>query len=134
MNCQGPRTLVSKSTAILNCDLKSATDFVAGLITVPSGVDFDGRDWRTVNLIIFIIGPEGSSNKYDRLFSAISRALHTPGVVEEMLGESTSEALRESFLFNVHNKKHWAVFCFMVIALFYTFYKIGFFRFVRPIF
>ncbi|MFQ5772524.1 MAG: PTS sugar transporter subunit IIA, partial [bacterium] len=100
---------------------------------VPSGVDFDGRDWRTVNLIIFVIGPEGNSNKYDMLFSAISRALHSPGVIEEMLAESTPEALRESFLLNVRGKKHWAMICFVVIALFYALYEIGFFQVVRSI-
>jgi len=58
---------------------------VAGLFTVPSGVDFDGLDWRTANLIIFIKGPEGNSKEYATAFSVILCALLIPGAAEEML-------------------------------------------------
>lgn len=85
--------------------MKSVNDFEIGLITVPSGVDFDSPNWKTINLIIFIIGPEGKSKEYNKVFSAISHTLNTPGVVEELLGESTSEALRESFFVQCSRQK-----------------------------
>ena len=47
-----------KGIAIPHCRLKSVVDFVLGIITVPSGVDFEALDAEKVNLIIFIIAPE----------------------------------------------------------------------------
>ncbi len=91
-----------KGIAIPHCRLKSATDFVVGIITVPSGIDFEALDGEKVNLIIFIIAPEAKSNEHLKLLSAISQTLLIPGVVKEILAESTSEAVYESFLRYTH--------------------------------
>jgi len=88
--------------AIPHCRLKSVTDFVVGIITVPSGIDFEALDGGKVNLIIFIIAPEAKSNEHLKLLSAISQTLLIPGAVKEILTESTSEALCESFLRYTH--------------------------------
>ena len=87
-----------KGIAIPHCRLKSATDFVVGIITVPSGVSFDALDGEKVRLMIFIIAPETQPNKHLKLLSAISRTLLIPGSVEEILAEKTTEAVFESFL------------------------------------
>ncbi len=91
-----------KGIAIPHCRLKSVTDFVVGLITIPSGVDFEALDAEKVNLIIFIIAPEAESNKHLKLLSAISQTLLIPGAVEEILAERIPEALCESFLRHTH--------------------------------
>ncbi len=91
-----------KGIAIPHCRLKSVSDFVMGLITIPSGVDFEALDGEKVTLIIFIIAPEKETNKHLKLLSAISQTLLIPGVVEEMMTESTPEAVYESFLRHTH--------------------------------
>ena len=83
-------TGVGKGVAIPHCRLKSVTDFVVGLITVPSGVDFDAIDAAKVKLIVFIIAPEVESNKHVRLLSIISQMLLSPKVAEKILSEQTS--------------------------------------------
>lgn len=91
-----------KGIAIPHCRLESVTDFVVGIITVPSGVDFEALDERKVKLFIFIIAPESQPNKHLKLLSAISQTLLIPGSVEEILAERTSEAVFESFLRHTH--------------------------------
>jgi PTS system nitrogen regulatory IIA component len=91
-----------KGIAIPHCRLKSVPDFAVGIITVPSGVDFEALDKEKVHLIIFIIAPEAESNKHLKLLSAISQTLLIPGAVEEILAENTSEAVCESFLRHTH--------------------------------
>jgi PTS system nitrogen regulatory IIA component len=91
-----------KGIAIPHCRLKSVSDFVVGLITIPSGVDFEALDGEKVTLIIFIIAPEKETNKHLKLLSAISQTLLIPGVVEEIKTESTPEAVYESFLRHTH--------------------------------
>jgi len=91
-----------KGIAIPHCRLASVTDFVVGIITVPSGIDFEALDGEKVNLIIFIIAPEAKSNEHLKLLSAISQTLLIPGAVEEILAESSSEAVCESFLRHTH--------------------------------
>ena len=91
-----------KGIAIPHCRLNTVTDFVVGIITVPSGVDFEALDNEKVNLFIFIIAPEAKSNEHLKLLSAISQTLLIPGVIKEILAESTSEAVCESFLRHTH--------------------------------
>ena len=91
-----------KGIAIPHCRLKCITDFVVGIVTSPSGVDFEALDEEEVKLIIFIIAPAAESNKHLKLLSAISQTLLVPGVVKEILAEETSEAIHESFLRHTH--------------------------------
>lgn len=84
--------------AIPHCRLKSVTDFLVGIITIPSGVEFEALDSEPVRLIIFIIAPEVASNKHVKLLSAISQTLLVPGAVEEIIAETEAEAVYESFL------------------------------------
>jgi PTS system nitrogen regulatory IIA component len=86
-----------KGIAIPHCRIKSVTDFVVGIITVSSGVDFDALDSKPVKLIIFIVAPEAKTDKHIRLLSTISQTLLSPGAVEEILSQKTPEGIRESF-------------------------------------
>lgn len=91
-----------KGIAIPHCRLESVTDFVVGIITVPSGVDFEALDEEKVNLFVFIIAPQAESSKHLKLLSAISQTLLIPGAVKEILAENSSEAVYESFLRHTH--------------------------------
>ena len=93
-------TGVGRGVAIPHCRLKSVTDFVVGLITVPSGVDFDAIDAGKVKLIVFIIAPEVESNKHVRLLSVISQMLLEPKVPERILSEKTPEGVYEACIRN----------------------------------
>ena len=84
--------------AIPHCRLEGVRGFVVGIITVPSGVEFDAVDKRPVKLIVFIISPCDSSNVHIRLLSAISQVLHGKSVVKETVAANSSEAARERFL------------------------------------
>jgi len=87
-----------RGIAIPHCRLKGVPEFVVGLISVPTSVDFKALDDQKIKLIVFIIGPPEESSKYLKLLSAISRALLTPEAAKEILAEQTPEAMRESFL------------------------------------
>lgn len=89
-------TGVGKGVAIPHCRLKSVTEFVVGLVTVPSGVDFDAIDAAKVRLIVFIIAPEIESNKHVRLLSVISQMLLAPNAADRILSEKTPDGVYEA--------------------------------------
>ncbi len=91
-------TGVGKGIAIPHCRLKDVKDFVVGIVTVPSGVDFDALDTGKVRLIVFIIAPEVVSNQHVRLLSVISQRLLAPKALEQILEEPTPDGVYESFL------------------------------------
>lgn len=84
--------------AIPHCRLEGVKEFVVGIVTIPSGVEFEAIDGEKVKLIVFIVAPTAASNEHIRLLSAISQTLLSPGSVDEILAAPTSEALFESFL------------------------------------
>ena len=84
--------------AIPHCRLKGVQDFVVGVLTIPTGVDFDALDEKPVKLIVFIVAPEDASNSHLRLLSAISQVLHGKNVVKEIVSGASPEAVRDSFL------------------------------------
>ena len=91
-------TGVGKGIAIPHCRLKAVKDFAVGIVTVPSGVDFDALDAGKVRLIVFIIAPEVVSNQHVRLLSVISQRLLAPKALERIMAEPTPEGVYESFL------------------------------------
>lgn len=91
-------TGIGKGIAIPHCRMKSVPDFVVGVITVPTGVDFEALDKKPVNIVIFIIAPEAESNKHVKLLSAISQTLLMPDVPKEILAQDSAEGVRECFL------------------------------------
>jgi hypothetical protein len=69
-----------------------------GLLTVPSGVDFDSLDGQKVRLVVFIVAPEVESNQHVRLLSLISQTLLAPGALKRILAEQTPDGVRASFV------------------------------------
>ena len=93
-------TGVGKGIAIPHCRMKSVPEFVMGIITVPTGVDFKALDKQKVNIVIFIIAPKAESNEHVKLLSAISQTLLMPGVVGEILAQETAASIRQCLLKN----------------------------------
>ncbi len=91
-------TGLGRGVAIPHCRLSRVQEFVVGLVSIPSGVDFHSVDAQPVKLVVFIVAPERESNEHIRLLSAISRILRAEGVVEKMLEAGGPELLRERFL------------------------------------
>ncbi len=90
--------------AIPHCRLEEAQGFVAGILTVPGGVDFDAVDGEPVKVLVFIVAPARETNEHIRILSAISRVLSIPGVVEELISAKTAEAACRSFARHVRGK------------------------------
>lgn len=83
--------------AIPHCSSKRSSEFVLGMLIVPHGADFEALDGQKTNLFVFIVAPESRRNDHIRLLSGVSRVLHNVKAVDEMLGGSTSENIREIF-------------------------------------
>ncbi len=84
--------------AIPHCRISSITDFVVGIITIPSGVGFEALDGKDVKLIVYIIAPQEQTNRHIRLLSAVSQTLLIPGAVDEILAQKNEQTVLESFL------------------------------------
>ena len=84
--------------AIPHCRLEGISTFVVGILRVPEGVDFQAMDNKPVNLILFIIAPEGVSEENIRLLSLISQTLKVPETVNEIIAQQSPEEIRDRFL------------------------------------
>lgn len=87
--------------AIPHCLLPDVDDFVIGIITHKTGVDFKSLDGKPTFIIAFIIGPQNRRNDHIRLLSTISRVLNNKTASQELLAAAHQTPLRESFLRHV---------------------------------
>jgi len=92
--------------AIPHCRLPDVPRSVVGVLSVPSGVDFDAVDGEPVRLIAFIVGPAEESNEHIYLLSAISQGLRDEGAVEEMVAADSDDGLAEAFVRHVRGEFH----------------------------
>jgi PTS system nitrogen regulatory IIA component len=90
--------------AIPHCRLDGVEDFVAGIISVPDGVDFSAMDDQPVKLFVFIVAPSSNSTAHIKILSAISQVLNVPEYIEEMLKAPNAELLLEGFLRHVRDE------------------------------
>ena len=90
--------------AIPHCRLPNISDFVVGIVTSTSGIDFEALDGAPVNLFIFIIAPEKETNQHIRLLSAISRVCQNKSAVDEIVNSDTPEQIIKYFSKHLHNK------------------------------
>jgi PTS system nitrogen regulatory IIA component len=84
--------------AIPHCRVSGISKFTLGIIVTEKEIDFDSLDGKGVRLFIFIIAPDTESDEHIRLLSSISQALRVPGTINEILGSTSCEVLKESFL------------------------------------
>jgi PTS system nitrogen regulatory IIA component len=83
--------------AIPHCKVEGLKDFIAGIITVPDGVDFDAVDHKDIKLIVFLIGPVDEVNEHIRLLALIAQKLNETEVVQKLLSVDSAEALIQYF-------------------------------------
>jgi len=61
--------------AIPHCVLDNVEEFIAGIMLVPSGVDFGSVDGSLSRIFGFIVGPKAERTRHIQLLSAVSRML-----------------------------------------------------------
>jgi PTS system nitrogen regulatory IIA component len=86
--------------AIPHCKLPGIQNFIAGIITVPDGVNFDAIDHRDIRLIVFLIGPKDLINDHIRLLAVISQKLHQKGFIEQLISEVKEENIIQCLVEN----------------------------------
>lgn len=86
-----------QSVAIPHCKLDGIKDFIAGIITIPDGVDFDAVDHKDIRLVVFIIGPADEVNEHIRLLALVARKLNEPNVIGRLISESSEEEIIQHF-------------------------------------
>ena len=91
-------TAFGGGVAIPHCRMKTITDFVVGVLTVPNGVDFEAADKQKVKLIVFILAPADRPNAHIRLLSSISRTLQNPKEVQKLIKAKDAKALSLAFV------------------------------------
>jgi PTS system nitrogen regulatory IIA component len=83
--------------AIPHCKLEGLEDFVAGIITVPNGVDFDAVDHKDIKLIVFLVGPTEEINEHIRLLALIARKLTEPDIGEKLIAAESEDEIIQHF-------------------------------------
>lgn len=91
-------TAFGGGVAIPHCRMKTISDFVVGILTVPDGVDFEAADKQKVKLIVFMLAPADRPNAHIRLLSSISRTLQNPKEVQRLIKAKDAKALTQAFV------------------------------------
>lgn len=101
-----------RSVAIPHCMIEGVDDFIIGIITHESGLDFNALDNNDVKLFIFIIAPSGEKTRHIQILSAISKILKIPDAPDEIYSASSEQELKQRFLSyvkvqpaSIHNEK-----------------------------
>ena len=76
---------------IPHCALENATTFVAGILIIPEGVDFDSTDGKPSKLFAFIVGPKRERNRHIQILSAISRMLLDEDTTHRLLNANDAD-------------------------------------------
>ncbi len=95
-------TACGHGVAIPHCRIRSIPGFVAGLVVLSNGIDFNASDNEKVDLIPFVIGPEEHPRTHLQLLSSLAqifrneelrnniRNAETPEIACEILSGNTS--------------------------------------------
>lgn len=79
--------------AIPHCALEKAEEFIAGVLLVRRGVDFESADGKATEVFVFLIGPQADRNRHIQLLSAVSRMLSEDGTRAKFRKANTEEEL-----------------------------------------
>ncbi len=79
--------------AIPHCGLENTEEFIAGILLVPSGIDFHSSDGKPSRIIAFIVGPKEERNRHIQLLSAVSRMLSDEAIKEEFVRAGSEDDL-----------------------------------------
>jgi mannitol/fructose-specific phosphotransferase system IIA component (Ntr-type) len=86
-----------QGVAIPHCKLPGIKDFIAGILTVPDGVDFDAVDHKDIRLIVFLIGPQDEINEHIRILALIAKRLNDPEIIDRLVEGNSAEELIHYF-------------------------------------
>ncbi|HUX20513.1 MAG TPA: PTS sugar transporter subunit IIA [Spirochaetia bacterium] len=81
--------------AMPHCSFDELDRFVVGVLTAPSGIDFQGLDGQKTNVFFFIIGPQPQRNKHVQILSAVSRVLESKDFVDQLIAAPDSAAVQK---------------------------------------
>lgn len=84
--------------AIPHARVAGMEDFLVFAAHAPKGIDFDSLDKKKVKLFFVILGPEDRPSEHVQILAAISRALSTTTLKQELLGAGSNDVMAESFI------------------------------------
>jgi mannitol/fructose-specific phosphotransferase system IIA component (Ntr-type) len=88
-------TAIGHGVAIPHCFVDGIEDFVLGVVTTASGIEYGAADSEAVRIFFFIIGPSDQRNRHVKLLSEISRAVRIPENRERILSAQQSQELNQ---------------------------------------
>lgn len=86
-------TAIGHGVAIPHCFLDGIEEFVLGVITTASGIDYGAADSEAVRIFFFIVGPSDQRNQHIKLLSEISRVVRVSENRERILSAQQPEEL-----------------------------------------
>ncbi|MDY0289954.1 MAG: PTS sugar transporter subunit IIA [Sphaerochaeta sp.] len=90
-------TGLADGIAIPHCSFDDLDEFVIGVITTRSPIDFAALDEKPSQIFIFLIGPTGRRNEHVRLLSSISKAVRDKKVRASLLEARDAQEVVEVF-------------------------------------
>ena len=91
-------TAFGNGIAIPHCALENVKGFIVGFIRIPDGLEMNSLDGKLVNLVFFIIGSKADRATHIHLLSKVSKVLNSKDGRKELLAQTTSKTLLETFL------------------------------------
>ncbi|HKL58082.1 MAG TPA: PTS sugar transporter subunit IIA [Sphaerochaeta sp.] len=90
-------TGLADGIAIPHCSFDDLDEFVIGVITTRSPIDFAALDEKPSQIFIFLIGPTGRRNEHVHLLSSISKAVREKKVRSNLLEAREPQDVMEIF-------------------------------------
>ncbi|NBK21821.1 MAG: PTS sugar transporter subunit IIA [Spirochaetia bacterium] len=90
-------TGLAHGIAIPHCSFDHLQEFVIGVITTATPIDFSALDEKPSQIFIFLIGPNDMRNEHVRLLAAISKAVREKTVRTNILQATTPQEIVEIF-------------------------------------
>jgi len=90
-------TGLAHGIAIPHCSFDHLDEFVLGVITTASPLDFTALDEKPTQIFIFLIGPTDMRNEHVRLLAAISKAVREKAVRTNILAATTAQEIVKIF-------------------------------------
>jgi PTS system nitrogen regulatory IIA component len=86
-----------RGIALPHCRVPGLAGCVAGVLSVPSGVEFKTLDARRARLFIFLVTPAEDEDTHMLLLGGAAHILGTAEAVDTLLAETTNEGLFAAF-------------------------------------
>lgn len=84
-------TACGHGVAIPHCRIEGMDGFIAGLVILPEGIDFNSADGEKVDLFPFIIGPEREPRVHLKMLSTLAQSFRDSAMRDSLRSCSTDE-------------------------------------------